>query len=387
LKAVQLLRDAAYPEAAVPLAKLVGDPSDEVQLEAIAAELNIFLAERIVLRKRVGGVVEVRNRIAAEAAFSAGPSAIGPTPVPVEVLTALRGAARDDNPRVALESLYAFGVLAVEPSGAVRGELLRTAGPQIAALTGSNDPAVRRAAVRVMGRVFARRAHDEAIEPTVGDAVITALNDSDRAVRAAAMQALGEMRYDRAVQALTDLFRYYGKGEPAEAALDALAHIANAASAPLLAAQLNARSTSMRVIAIEGLARAGDASKIADVQTAAAADRSDAVALAASFANAMLAGGTIDRIVEAVTTARLRDQARRYLVELAPGRAEAFRRHLADPDARVRLAVVAALDSAGDPSALPVVEPLAQDKDPQVAGAAERAVARLRAALRAPARD
>src|SRR5690242_2083743 len=61
LKAVQLLRDAAYPEAAVPLAPLVVDPRDEVQLEAIAAELNIFLADKVVTKKRVAGVVEVRS--------------------------------------------------------------------------------------------------------------------------------------------------------------------------------------------------------------------------------------------------------------------------------------------------------------------------------------
>jgi HEAT repeat protein len=56
-----------------------------------------------------------------------------------------------------------------------------------------------------------------------------------------------------------------------------------------------------------------------------------------------------------------------------------------DPDARVRLEVVTILDRAGDPAALPIVEPLAQDKDPQVARAAERAVARLRAVLNRPA--
>src|SRR5260221_1824959 len=41
LRTVQMLKDAAYPEAAVPLAKLVTDAEDEIQLEAIAAELNI----------------------------------------------------------------------------------------------------------------------------------------------------------------------------------------------------------------------------------------------------------------------------------------------------------------------------------------------------------
>ena len=62
LHAVQLLKEAAYPEAAMPLAALVTDPHDAVQLEAIAAELNIFLAEKIVPRKRVALVVEVAER-------------------------------------------------------------------------------------------------------------------------------------------------------------------------------------------------------------------------------------------------------------------------------------------------------------------------------------
>src|SRR5262249_22760293 len=39
---------------------------------------------------------------------------------------------------------------------------------------------------------------------------------------------------------------------------------------------------------------------------------------------------------------------------------------------------------AGDPAALPIVEPLTQDRDAQVARAAERAVARLRAAQHRP---
>jgi HEAT repeat protein len=384
LHALQLLTDAGYAEAAVPLAKLIADPRDEIQLGAIAAELNIFLAEPVVTRTRVGVVVEKRNPIAAEAAFSAGPAAVGVRPVPLDVLTALRAAARDDNARVALEALYGFGVLAVEPAGSRRRELLRAAGPQIAALVGATDPAIRHAAVRVMGRLFTPRPHDDPIETTVGDAVITALNDSDRAVKVAAMESLGAMRYDRAVRALTDLFQYYGKGESAEAALDALARIANGASVPLFTAQLAGKNASLRGIAIEGLARVGDTTRIADVQTAAAADRGDRVALAAAFASVLLANGNIDRIVDALTRSKLRDQARGYLVEVAPGRAESFRRHTMDPDARIRLDVVGVLDLAGDPAALSVVEPLTQDKDPQVARAAERAVARLRAALTRP---
>ena len=73
LRAAQRLKQVAYAEAAIPLAALVTDPQDEVQLEAIGAELNIFLAEPIVPRKRVAYVVEVRTPLLSEAAFSAGP--------------------------------------------------------------------------------------------------------------------------------------------------------------------------------------------------------------------------------------------------------------------------------------------------------------------------
>lgn len=386
LRTVQMLKQAAYPEAAVPLAALVTDAQDDIQLEAIAAELNIFLIERIVPKKRVGLVVEVRNAVQAEPVFSAGPSAIGARPVPIEVLTALRAGARDDNPRVALEALYAFGVLAVEPSGSARRDLLRASGPDVAAFIGASSAAMRYAAVRVLGRVFARRAADDPIESTAGDAVITALNDNDRAVKAAAMHALGAMRYERGVQALADLFQFYSKGDAAEAALDALAHIAHATSAPLFTAQLASKNETLRVIAIEGLARIGDRSKVAAIQAALDRERSPSVTLAGAFALAVLGSAPTDRVADSVTRPKLREQAKQYLIELAPGRASAFAKHLLDPDERIRLDVVDALGLSGDPFAIPIVEPLTKDRNPQVARAAERAVARLRQAAAKPVR-
>jgi HEAT repeat protein len=372
LRAAQPLKQAAYLEAAIPLAALVTDPQDEVQLEAIAAELNIFLAEPTVPRKRVGFVVEMRSSVLSEPAFSAGPLALGPRPVPTDVLTALRLGARDDSPRAALEALYAFGALAADPAGGARRELLRVSGPDIGALVGASDPAMRYAAVRVLGGVFAKRAQDAPIDETVGDAVITALNDDDQAVKGAAMQALGTMRYERGVQALTDLFQFYGKSDAAEAALNALARIAHPASAAMFAAQLSGKSSARRGIAIEGLGRMGDASKLAEIQRALDADRSDAVTLAGVYASARLANGAIDRVADALTRPRLRVQARQYLVELVPGRTKALTSHLQDPDQRLRLEVVDSLGLSGDPAALPLVEPLLKDRDPQVARAAAR---------------
>jgi HEAT repeat protein len=354
-----------------------------------------LLAEKVTSRKRVGLVIEVRKKIAADAVFAEGPSALGPRPVPVEVLTALRRAAHDETPRVALEALYAFGALAVQPAGAassenagnagnagtsVRRDLLRASGPDLAAMLGVPAQAQHLAALRVISRVYAKRPMDEPADAVLGDAVIGALNDRNADIRSAAMHALGAMHYERSVQALTDLFQYYGRGPMAEAALDALAHIALPASTPVFKAQLASRTAALKSIAVEGLARSGDASRTADIQAAVSGERDDGVLLAASFSSAVLASGSIDPIVEALVRPKLHDQAFNYLVELAPGRATLFARAAQDPDADMRADIADVLGLSGDGAALMIAVPMMQDRDPRVARAAERAVARLRAA-------
>ena len=378
LRAATLLKGAAYPEAALPLAKAVLDAEDAVQFEAIAAELNIFLATKIVPKKRVGLVVEVRTKIAAEAAFSAGPLALGAMPVPLEVLTALRTAARDKNPRVGLEALYAFGALASEPTGGVRRELRQASGPELAAMVGSSDEALRAGGVRVIGRVYSAHASDDEVDTSVGDAVITALNDQNKLIKLAAMETLGAMRYGRAVEALTRLLEYYKQGELAEGALDALARIAHPASIPLFTSQLAAKSSLMKTMAIEGLARAGDPSQMDAIQSALKGQHDERVIFAGVFASAMLENGSIEQITGALLRPKQRELAKQYLTELARGRANVLGRYARDPDPGVRADIADVLGFSGDAAAKPIVESLIKDEDKQVALAAERAALRLR---------
>ena len=113
-----------------------------------------------------------------------------------------------------------------------------------------------------------------------------------------------------------------------------------------------------------------------DVQTALATERNPSVQLAGSFAAAMLSeAGTegLDPIVEALQNPRLREQARWYLIEAAPGRTPAFTRYLQDPDPLVRTVLVDALGLSDDAAALALVQPMASDPDLQVARAVERA--------------
>jgi HEAT repeat protein len=86
LDAVRLLRDAKYPEAIAPMAPLVLDPMDDVQLETIAAELSFFLDQDVKSKKMVGFIVEKRTSAIAAAAFDLGPLVVWPRPVPAELV-------------------------------------------------------------------------------------------------------------------------------------------------------------------------------------------------------------------------------------------------------------------------------------------------------------
>jgi HEAT repeat protein len=89
ISAVRLLRETAYAEAISPLAAVVNDQVNDIQLEAIDAELSFYLVEPVPTKKRVALVVEVRTDGRAPAAFELGPLAVWPKAVPAGLVDAL----------------------------------------------------------------------------------------------------------------------------------------------------------------------------------------------------------------------------------------------------------------------------------------------------------
>lgn len=384
LRAVLALKQAAFPESAVPLTRALADGDDRVQAEAIAAELNIWLGEKVIPRKRVGLVVEVRTRISPRQIFDQGPTALDPAPVPAAVLTALRTASHDDNPRVSLDALYAFGSLADNTYGRDRAALLAASGPELAAALGVPQGDLRTAAIRVVTRLYAWRMGDAAVDPVVGDAVVTALNDRDFSIRTAAMEALGALRYDRGVQSLTDIYQHFQRGTNAVTALTALARIAHPSSLPLFTAALGGRDAMLKLPAVEGLARSGANDQAAAIVAALSTERNQELILAGQFAAVLLSNGSLNDLVEGLSRTRLRSRALTYLVDVAPGRARALGPHVPDPEPGVRADLVQVLGLSGDPEAPALLRPLAQDADPAVARAAARALARLAGTVAQP---
>ena len=145
------------------------------------------------------------------------------------------------------------------------------------------------------------------------------------------MRALGAMRYERGVQALTELFQYLRQGRRwRQAALDALAHIAHPSSVPLFVAQLTGQDAGASSgMAIEGLARTGDRRQLAAIEAVDRQQRAQrrACCSPARSRTCMLADGSIDAMVEALGRPQAaRPGARIPRSRSPPGRAGRFAR-------------------------------------------------------------
>lgn len=361
LESLRLLKDAGYLEAIGPIAPLVNDPVDDVQLAALDTELSFYTVEPVSARKRVALVVEVRGASKAEAVFEAGPLAVWPRAVPAELFTALLKAVDDDNAKVRLEAIYTLGAIARPPVAEVHV-------PGLVSALDHYDPPIRAAAAKVIGRLK--------VEGLV-DALVKAVNDSQEPVRFAAMRALGQVRAATAVTALTEQLEYYKRGEGAWSALDALAHIAHPSSMAVFQARLTDRDPFVRRAALEGLARTKDASSVPAIERA-GTDRSPMVRAAAAFALQMLGRAEHGRLAQLLASDELAPQIAGYFLELGRGAIVGVIPSLKDANASVRGNAAVVLGAIGDPSHVDVLQPLLHDRNRDVVRAAERAIHRLK---------
>jgi HEAT repeat protein len=366
ISAVRLLRETGYAEAISPLAAVVNDQVNDIQLEAIDAELSFYLVEPVPTKKRVALVVEVRTDGRAPAAFELGPLAVWPKPVPVELVDALLQAVDDEHKKVRIEAIYTLGVI----GSASRLTLSDAAVARLLKALDHYDSAVRAGAARVVGRLQVKSA---------GDALLKAVNDSSAEVRYASIRALGEIREERAIQALTEQLSYYGRGEGAWSALDALARIAHASSVPVFKARLADKDPYLRRAAAEGLARAGDVASVEPFVMDVNQDDSEMVRAAMAFA--LYKKGHVSflgRLIDFSDADALAPQLQEYFIELGPSVVPPVVTRLQDPDADVRRNLLAVLGAVGDLSTVTALTPYKEDRNRDVATAATYAIERIK---------
>jgi len=340
LRAIQILKDADYPEAVVPIAATLGDNDDRVQLAAIDAERSLFTTRPVARRRKIGFVIETRSTPGGEAVD--GLLALKPRAIPSEILQGLAVALRDTNPQV------------------------RAAAINLSTLLGP---------VACTGRAIAA-----GVCADIGNALIQNLNSREAPVRRAAMQALGQLRYPNAAQALADRYSYHQRGPDALAALEGLAGLGDRTSVSLFTDLLTNSNSGVRRLAVEGLGRARATEALPEMQRLGQTERSGGVLLAIHFAHAKMRapGDSLKEVVGALRTPSLRPAALRYLLELSPDVPTELAASLRDENVDIRRLVADVLGFSGNTEVLPALQAAAKDADPDVAQAAQQAIERLK---------
>jgi HEAT repeat protein len=379
IETLHQLAEQGRMDAATPMAALLLDGDDDVQFAAVESLLTLYTV-RTDLTKRTWGVPSIgRPTTLAESAFEAGPLATMPTAVPADVVANLAAVTlHDDSPRIRLAAAYGLGVLGSPAMGPMASNAVESVISNVVGALQHPDAATRQVVARVVGRVFAP-APDASAPQAIGDALVGAMNDRDELVRRWAMDSLGLLRYDRAVQALTDHLSYFGKGEDGAAALHAIARIASPGSAPVMRALLANQYVPFRLLSLEGLGRIGDRGALPQIQESAASSRDPGVLLAAAYARFLLGQGDVVAVADALAKPDTDIQAKVYLAEIVMTNPLALHPLLRTPNPSTRMIVAEILGTSRQPGEAAALQSLQQDPAPEVVDAVNEAIRRLQA--------
>lgn len=377
IEAIRALVASRHARTAQLVAPLLADADRRVRLEAIDGILTLYLAP--VPSERQTEPFEVRRGSIAESVFDAAPLAVLPRAVPPEVLSGLEAALSDGDAAVRVSAAYALGVLASPAVAPLTPDAERAFAERLVYLLHHDHLATREALLRVAGRLF-DAAPGRSGPVVVGDALVAAMNDADARVRLRATEALGWLRYERAVQALMDRLEHLGRGDEAAAALHALARIAHPGSSSVFRTYLDDRRASFRVMALEGLGRVREKSAIPAISDALSGTRDPAVQVAGAFALHLLGQArNLDAIVAALGRPATLRQAQVYLSELGADVAPALHPWLRHQDPALRQGVAEVLGLTGHAGSEDALREATRDADRAVVEAARQALTRIRA--------
>ena len=337
---------------------LLTDFQRDVRMQAIDSLIRLYIpiADDGGLLSRITNSVtgifseDERPRVAANVTVDAG------------VTEALVRVVREDfDWEVRREAVYALGSLsAVDQLPALIEEI---EGPRH-----REDWEVRIAMVKAMGLFRDVQA---------GPVLTRLIRDEDERVAEESILAVGLIGYRAAYPALSGLFRSSFDDDVREQALQAIALMREPDAQTLFEPLLESSEDKERELAAEGLARLDyDASGFAGRME----EEDDAnVRLAMAFA--LVASGQTSHmpmLVDALDTRRS-NQAEVYLYELGrfEGQIAQIYPHLRNPESDIRERLLGVLGRIGDPLSRPYIEPLTDDRDNDVAGAAVAALRQL----------
>ncbi|HEV7499166.1 MAG TPA: HEAT repeat domain-containing protein [Vicinamibacteria bacterium] len=369
-------------EAVTPLASMVRDPDTKVRLEVVRAlrELrdpsavpaivtSLADGEPQIREEAIGSLVELfseRDRGNPVGRFlelfsdEYDRSSIAPSgAVDPGVIQALAGKLRDDEKDIRQEAALALGIL----NGTEALPALTTA-------LRDPEPSVRGAAATAIGKIGSADN---------GRALVPLLSDDSATVRNRVLQAVGVLHVREAGPALRQLYEANRRKEGGARILAALSRIGDPAQADLFQELVQDPDPERKRLAIEGLGRISDASRLPAFKKDYQREKNDELRLAYSFALTLLGDRAfLDTIVLSLPSRTLGTRSRSYLLEMGPSILPELYPYLNDPEAEIRATLCDIIASFGDPESIPRLTPLINDPSQTVADKANRAVERLR---------
>jgi HEAT repeat protein len=226
----------------------------------------------------------------------------------------------------------------------------------------------------------------------IGDAavardLVTYCTYSDAKVRNEAVFTIGRFRYREAVPELTRLYEKESALPPKridkqyrEHLLEAIAFIADPGSKDLFLKEMKNPDEALRLHAVEGIARVGDASLVTDISRDHVHEKDPKVLAAQAYALYRMGRKEfLDEVVLALANRRSHDEARQYLAELRPEELPELYAEIRNKDVAVRESLAEVIGIVGDSRAVAPLQELAKDRRGQITALANRALRRVMA--------
>ncbi len=370
LEAVRQLINLGGPQTIDPLIRATRDSDPEIQIRATDGLVNYYLPGYVKQGfgsslSRMGDAVKARFNNTNDQTID------GFVIVKPEVISAIGALARGGvNMNVRANACRAIGIL--------RGQ---AAIPDLLAALNTKDNTVM---------VEALVAIEKIRDPSVGPKITYLLRDLDDRVQATAIDTAGVLRDKEGLPTLRDIVNHPRNKRAEREALAAIALMPEAQDRALLSRYIEAKDDKMRAAAAEGLGRIDDPADIPVLEKIwNAEDEKMLPRLASAFGLVMQ--GKLDTsqdaplryLINTLNQASYHDVAYAYLVEAA--RRPQVRAALYQPmvegsrDEKIYLARVFAL--SGDQAAVPYVDKISRDNDPDVSSEGLRALRSLKARL------
>jgi len=347
------------------LVSLSGDPEKDIRDRSIQGLVSLYLPQESGLVVTLNKVASFFNPwsddwadVVVEPGIDVDPGAV----------TALRNRLQDSDEGIRTKACRALGILRGRDAVPALMETVR----------GERSNTVRYEAIRSLRKIGDASAAKE---------LMNYIGYNDAKIRNEAVYTIGRLRHAAALPELTRLFEKENALPRKQidkiyraTLLEAIAFLADSSSKELLFKEKQNPDDLLRLYAVSGLARIGDASMVTDVSRDRLHEKDPKIRTAQAYAlHRMGRKEFLDELVNALGSRKTNQEARQYLLEFGSGDLPDLYGQLKSQDVNVREGLAEVIGFIGDSTAIVHLQELGQDRRGEIQALANQAMRRINA--------